>query len=421
VLDVRFIRENLESVRQNLLARGARADLERVLELDESRRELLNKLNEVRRQRNELSTLIQGRRPSDAERERGRQLKEREPELEKELSAVQTQFDAELSALPNLTRPGVPAGVSEEHNTEVRRWGQPPRFDFEPLDHVALLERHKLADFEAGAKVTGPKFYFLLNEAVLLEHALVRLGLERARAHGFQLMQTPDLARREVCRGTGFNPSGPERQIYTIEDEDLALIGTAEITLSGLHAGEVLEGTSLPRRYCGLSHCYRLEAGAAGRFGRGLYRVHQFTKVELFCYTHPDASDAMQEEILAIEEEIIQALELPYRVMLLCGGDSAAQSARTYDIEAWMPGRGEGGSYGEVTSTSNCTDYQARRLGIRYRDAHTKKNLFAHMLNGTAIACARTMVALLEVHQRGDGSIRIPDALRPYMGVDRIG
>jgi seryl-tRNA synthetase len=421
LLDVRFIRENLDHVRENLLARGARVDLTRLLELDEARRSLLSRLDDVRRQRNELSSQIQGRRPSDAERERGRELKEREPVLESELAQVKAQFDVELAALPNLTRPDVPAGVSEEHNLEVRRWGEVPRFSFEPLDHLALVERHRLVDFEGGAKVAGPKFYFLRDEAVLIEQALVRLALERARARGFTLLQTPDVARRDVCQGTGFNPSGPERQIYTIEGEDLALIGTSEITLSGLHADEILEGSHLPVRYCGLSHCYRVEAGGAGRFGRGLYRVHQFTKVELFAYAHPDMSDAMQQEILAIEEEVFQALELPYRVMLLCGGDAATQSARTYDIEAWMPGRGDGGSYGEVTSASNCTDYQARRLNIRYRDTETKKVSFVHMLNGTAISCARAMVALFENHQQEDGTIRIPKALQAYAGFEQIG
>jgi seryl-tRNA synthetase len=250
---------------------------------------------------------------------------------------------------------------------------------------------------------------------------MVRLALERARARGYTLMQTPDLARRDVCRGTGFNTTGPERQIYTVEDHDLALIGTAEITLSGLHADEILEAATLPRRYCGLSHCYRVEAGAAGRFGRGLYRVHQFTKVELFCYAHPDLSNQVQEEILALEEEVFQALELPYRVMLLCGGEAATQSARTYDIEAWMPGRGEGGSFGEVTSASNCTDYQARRLNIRFRDGEAGRNRWVHMLNGTAVSCARALVALFEIHQQADGSIRIPRALQPYTGFDRIG
>ena len=249
---------------------------------------------------------------------------------------------------------------------------------------------------------------------------MVRYALERIRAHGFTLFHTPDLARREVCAGTGYTASGPEKQIYTIEDEDLALIGTAEITLSGMHAGEMLEAEQLPLRYGGFSHCFRMEAGAAGRAGRGLYRVHQFSKVEMFAFTHPDESEPMHEEILEIEEEIFRGLEIPYRVLLLCGGDAATQSARTYDIEAWMPGR-EGGSYGEVTSASTCTDFQARRLGIRFRDPGTRKTRLVHMLNGTAIALPRALIPLMENHQQHDGAIEIPQALRPYTGFDRIG
>jgi seryl-tRNA synthetase len=421
VLDLRYIREHIDEVRANLAARGSRVDLDQLTKLDERRRRLVNELDDVRRQRNELSESIKGRKPTDAERARGRELKEAEPALEASLAQAEAELDALNRTIPNLTLPDVPPGVSEESNKEVRRWREPKRFGFTPLDHVALTERHALVDFEAGAKVAGQKFYFLKNEAVLLEHALVRLALDRTRARGFTLFQTPDLARREVCAGTGFNPEGPERQIYTIEDHDLALIGTAEITLSGMHADEIFEASSLPRRYAGLSHCYRVEAGAAGRFGRGLFRVHQFTKVEMFAYTRPEDSDAMHAELLAIEEEIFQALEIPYRVMLLCGGDSAAQSARTYDIEAWIPGRGEQGDWGEVTSTSNCTDYQARRLNIRYRDPEGGKVRHVHMLNGTAISCARALLAVIEIHQQADGSIAIPKALQPYTGFDRIG
>jgi len=421
VLDLKFIRENPDRVRANLLARGSSVDLDRLLALDEQRRSLVNELDEPRRLRNEHSAAIKGRRPSDAERERGRELKEAEPRLENELREAEAELDALNRSIPNLTQPDVPPGRDESANKLVRRWGEPPRFGFEPLDHVALSEKHDLVDFEGGAKVTGPKFYFLKNEAVLLEHALVRYALEILRARGFTLMQTPDLARREVCARTGYSPDGPERQIYTIEDSDLALIGTSEVTLSGLHAGDLLEPEQLPLRYGGLSHCFRVEAGGAGRVGRGLYRVHQFTKVEMFAYTHPDASEDMHHEFLAIEEQVFQGLELPYRVMLLCGGDAAAQSARTYDIEAWMPGRSEGGSYGEITSSSTCTDYQARRLGIRFRDASSGKSRFVHMLNGTAVATARLLIPLLEIHQQADGSIRIPKALQPYTGFDRIG
>jgi seryl-tRNA synthetase len=421
LLDLKLIREQTDAVRANLLARGALVDLDHILRVDEERRRLISKLNDLRQQRNDLSKSVKGRAPSEEERQLGRQLKDAEPALEADVAKIEAELDALCRALPNLTRPDVPPGVSEASNQVLRAVGEPPRFDFEPLDHMALAARHDLVDFDAGAKVTGQKFYFLKNELVLLEQALIRLALDRTHARGFTLWQTPDLARRAVCIGTGFATEGPERQIYTIEDADLALIGTAEITLSGMHADEIFEPSTLPRRYTGLSHCYRVEAGAAGRVGRGLYRVHQFTKVEMFAYTTPDQSEAMHEELLSIEEEIFQALELPYRVVLLCGGDSAAQSARTYDIEAWMPGRGGEGEWGEVTSTSTCTDYQARRLNIRYRDPETRKPAFVHMLNGTAIASPRCLVSLLEVHQQHDGSIRIPEALRGYAGFDRIG
>jgi seryl-tRNA synthetase len=420
VLDLRYVRENPDAVRENLRRRGAKADLDELLALDEERRRLVAELDGVRQKRNELAASLKGRKPSDDERARGRELKESEPRLEAEVARVEGALDERLRALPNMVLSEVPAGADEEHNRLVRTWGEPRRFDFPARDHLELAERLGILDFEAGAKTTGQKFYFLRDEGVLLEQSLVRYALDRARAHGFTLLQTPDLARREVCRGTGFNPSGPEKQIYTIEGEDLALIGTAEITLSGLHAGEIFEAASLPRKYCGMSHCFRMEAGAAGRYGRGLYRVHQFTKVELFAYTTPDASNAMQEAILALEEEIFQGLEIPYRVMLLCGGEAAPQSARTYDVEAWMPGR-DGGAYGEVTSASNCTDYQARRLDIRYRPREGERPRFVHMLNGTAIALSRGPIALLENHQQADGSIAIPAALRPYTGFDRIG
>ncbi len=421
MLDLRFIREHTEEVRENLRRRQVDVDLERLLALDGQRRSVQSQLQELQRQRNDLARSLKGRKPSDEERVRGRELKAQEPEIEAQISRVAEELDVLLAALPNLCRPDVPAGADESHNQLVRSWGEPPEFEFPAKDHIELAELHDLVDFAGGAKVAGQKFYFLRNEAVLLTQGLIRFALELARSHGFTLLQTPDLARREVCRGTGFAWSGPEKQTYTIEDEDLALIGTAEVTLSGLHQGDVLDADTLPRRYCGLSHCYRMEAGAAGRSGRGLSRVHQFEKVELFAYTHPDASEAMQQEILAIEEQIFQALEVPYRVMLLCGGDASPQSARTYDIEAWMPGRSEGGSYGEVTSASTCTDYQARRLDIRFKDRGRGKNRFVHMLNGTAIALPRVLIPILENHQRADGSIAIPKAIVPYAGLDRIG
>ncbi len=421
MLDLRLIRENTDEVFRNLERREVDFDLDGLLATDEARRSLQAELDALRRKRNELAKSMKGRKPTDDERSRGRELKEQEPRLEEELRAKEEDVDVRLRELPNLLRDDVPSGSTEDANVEIRRYGEIPSFDFEPRDHLALGELHGLFDFDGGAKVAGQKFYFLLEEAALLEHALVRYAIDHARAAGFILYQTPDLARREVCAGTGYTPRGPERQIYTIEDEDLALIGTAEITLGGLHQDEILEADSLPRLYCGLSHCFRTEAGAAGRATKGLYRVHQFTKVELFAFTLAEDSDAMHERLLALEEEIFRGLEIPFRVVKLCAGDLSAPSARTYDIEAWMPGRSEGGSYGEVTSTSNCTDYQARRLNIRYRDPSSGRPKFVHMLNGTAIASPRVLIPLLENHQQADGTIEIPKVLRPYAGFDRIG
>jgi seryl-tRNA synthetase len=421
VLDLKFIRENLEAVRLNCRRRRASVDLDRLASVDDERRACQTELDETRRRRNELAGSMKGRKPSDAEREEGKALKVREGELEARLEQVTAELVALHAAVPNMTHPDVPDGAGEQDNVEVRRTGEPADLGFAALDHVDLAARHDLIDFDAGARVTGQKFYFLKNEMVLLEQALVRFALDRLRANGFTLFQTPDLARSEIAAGIGFNPGGPETQVYSIAGQELVLVGTAEITLGGLHRDEILDPARLPLRYCGVSHCFRNEAGAAGRVGRGLYRVHQFTKVEMFAFTHPSESDALLEEFVAIEEGLFRDLEIPVRVMEICTGDLAAPKWRSYDVEAWMPGRTPGGSWGEVTSASNCTDYQARRLDVRFRDPETGRPRFVHMLNGTALAMSRTPIALLENHQRADGSIAIPKALVPYTGFARIG
>ena len=276
---------------------------------------------------------------------------------------------------------------------------------------------------EGGAKVAGHGFYYLRNEAVLLEMALVQFALQKLRKEGFTLYTTPDLARDDVLEGIGFIPRGPETQIYSIQNSDLNLVATAEITLGGLYKDEILDLGALPMKLCGLSHCFRTEAGAAGRASRGIYRVHQFTKVEMFGYTAPDtaASDALHAEIVRIEEEIFQSLKIPYRVIDTCTGDLGGPAYRKFDLEAWMPGRGDAGEYGEVTSASNCTDYQSRRLGIRCKSPEKKGTQFVHTLNGTAVACTRALIAILENNQQADGSISIPEVLRPWVGVDKIG
>ncbi|MCS7271612.1 MAG: serine--tRNA ligase, partial [Gemmataceae bacterium] len=330
---------------------------------------------------------------------------------------------AQLRLIPNLTHPAAPIGPDASANVVLRQVGQKRQFDFPPRDHVALCETLHLADFEGGAKVAGQKFYYLTHDGALLELALVQYALHKAMAHGYVPLITPDLARTEVLEGIGFLPRDPNpntRQIYTIADSELCLIATAEITLGGLHKDEIFDEAELPRRYVGLSHCFRTEAGAAGRETRGLYRVHQFTKVELFAFTTPEQSEALHEEIRTIEEEIFQGLGIPYQVVDTCTGDLGGPAYRKYDLEAWMPGRGSHGEYGEVTSTSNCTDYQARRLNIRYKSKNFKGTRFVHTLNGTAIACTRAMIAILENYQQADGTVVVPEVLRPWMGKERL-
>ena len=421
MLDLRFIVENLAAVRENCRNRGVEIDLDALVRLDAERRERLTEQQAVQEQRNKLARDMKGRKPSDEERALGKELKERDAALEEELVRLRDELAALHALVPNMTHPAAPIGHGEEENRELRRSGTPPKFGWKALDHVELAAKHDLIDFESAAKVAGQKFYYLKNELVLLEQALVRYSLDFLRKRGYTLFQTPDLARAEVAAGLGFNPRGAETNIYSIADSDLVLVGTAEITLGGLHQGEILEAESLPRRYAGLSHCFRVEGGAHGRASRGLYRVHQFTKVEMFAITTPEASEAMHEELVAIEEEIYRDLEVPFRVVDVCTGDLGAPAYRKYDLEAWMTCRGEGGGWGEITSTSNCTDYQARRLGVRFRDPASDKTRFCHLLNGTAVALSRAPVAILENHQQADGSISIPKALRPYTGFDRIG
>jgi seryl-tRNA synthetase len=425
MLDRKFIVENAAKVKENCAARGVKADVDRFVELDTARRQSQAKIEELNRQSNEVAKGI-GKAKDPAEREakkeEGRQLREQIGAIEQELTALAEQMDAIQRGIPNMTHPEAPRGAGDDANVEVAKGKTPlPKFDFTPVDHVALAEKLDLVDFEGGAKVTGHGFYFLKNEAVLLELALQRYAIDLLMGEGFTPTITPDLARNEVLHGTGYIPRGPETQIYSIADSDLSLVATAEITLGGLLSEQILEAEELPLKYCGISHCYRTEAGAGGRASRGLYRVHQFTKVEMFAFTLPDQSDAMLETIRALECRIFDGLGIPYRVIDTCIGDLGGPAYRKYDLEAWMPGRGERGEYGEVTSTSNCTDYQARRLNIRFRRKGEKGTQFVHTLNGTAVAISRAIVAILENYQQADGSIVVPEVLRKWVGKDRIG
>src|SRR5919199_1975493 len=399
MLDLRFVRENAEAVAENCKNRGVEANVDLVVGLADRRSELIRELNELRQRQNQLAKMV-GRERHPEARENliadSRATKELIPEREAELAAVEGRLREEMLEIPNMTHPDAHIGKDETENVEIRRVGEIPNFGFEPKDHVELGELLGIVDFEAGAKVAGSKFYFLRGDAVLLELGLVRYALDMLIERGYEPTITPDLARDEALIGTGFIPRGPETQIYSIEGSDLSLVATAEITLAGSLAGGILDEEKLPIRLAGLSHCFRTEAGSHGRASRGLYRVHQFTKVEMFGFTSPEQSDAMHEEILGIEEEIFQGLGIPYRVMDICTGDLGGAAYRKYDLEAWMPGRND---FGEVTSTSNTTDYQARRLAIRYRKEGGRPQLL-HTLNGTALAMSRALISLLEIYQQ---------------------
>ena len=424
MLDRKYIIQNPEAVQENCARRGVRCDVMQLVELDRRRLEKLQQTQELNQRANETSKSI-SKAKDDTERkeliERGRELRTQKDAAQSEHDALEQQILEIQNQIPNLTHPDVPTG-GEDDAKELSFGKSPkPEFDFKPQDHLQLGQQHDLFDFEAGARVAGSGFYFLRNAAVRLDLALQQFAVGYLADRGFTPLATPDLALTEILHGTGFNPRGPETQIYTIENTELNLVATAEITLGGMMSGEIVEAERLPIRLCGLSHCFRTEAGAAGRASKGLYRVHQFTKVEMFAFAAPDQSDALHDEMRDLECEIFDALEVPYRVIDTASGDLGGPAFRKFDLEAWMPGRGDQGEWGEVTSTSNCTDYQARRLNIRFKQSGQKGTEFVHTLNGTAVATGRAIIAILENHQRSDGSIAVPKSLQPWMGTDVIG
>ena len=424
MLDARFILENAELVAENCVRRGVEVDVPRFVELAQQRKSRQMELDELNRRANEVSKSIGKAKDAaqrEARKEEGRQLREQCGAIEAELARLVDELEGIQRRIPNMSHPAAPVGADDQANLEVRRGKTPvPTFDFKPLDHVELAEGLDLIDFAGGAKVAGHGFYFLKNDLVLLELALQRYALDVLMQEGFAPTITPDLARNEVLQGTGYIPRGPETQIYSIDGTDLSLVATAEITLGGLLAGETLDSEQLPIKLCGISHCYRTEAGAGGRASRGLYRVHQFTKVEMFAFTLPEQSDAMLDHLCELECRLFDGLGIPYRVVDTATGDLGGPAYRKFDLEAWMPGRGDGGEYGEVTSTSNCTDFQARRLNIRYKNKGEKGTHFVHTLNGTAIAISRALIAILENYQQANGTIRVPAVLQPLVGKELI-
>jgi len=407
MLDLRLIRRDPEAARTALARRGDAAGLDRVLDLDARRREILPELEALRAEQNEANAAIAAARKAGLGAEeaiaRMREVAGRAKVLGEELATVEGELQPALAALPNLPDP-----TAAPQDTVVRTWGEPPELGFEPMDHLELAGER--IDMERAARLSGSRFAYLRGDLVMLELALVRWTLDKVRRHGFEPVIPPVLVREEALYGTGFLPD-TEQQIYRLADDDLYLVGTSEVALASLHAGDILEADELPRRYAGFSSCFRREAGAAGKDTRGIFRVHQFDKVEMFCFVEPDASPAEHERLLAIEEEILQELGIPYRVVNIAVDDLGASAAKKYDCEAWLPSQSR---YRELTSCSNTTDYQARRLEIRHRAEGAKRPETLHTLNGTACAVGRTIIALLENGQREDGSVQLPEVLVPY-------
>ena len=423
MLDPKALNDRRDEIADSCEKRGVDVDLDSIARTYRDHNQLVTELGELNRKRNEHQK--SGKRKMDAgEREahtaEGRRFKDEVAAVEARLRESEAALTAAMGRLPNFLHPESPVG-GEEDFAELSRSGEIPQFDFEPRDHLAICEALDLVDFERAATVAGSKWYYLKNEATLLDLALQRYSLDVLIEEGFTPVTTPDVARPEIIEGLGFNPRGEETQIYSLSNADLCLVGTAEITLGGMYADTIFDEEELPLKLAGVSHCFRTEAGAAGRESKGLYRVHQFTKTEMFVFTTPEQSEEQHRDLLRIEQRIFDELEVPYRVIDVASGDLGAPAYRKFDIEAWMPGRGEGGEWGEITSTSNCTDFQARRLKLRFKRKGQKKNEILHTLNGTAISNARAILTLLEVNQQKDGSVRVPAVLQPYMGREQIG
>lgn len=408
MLDIKLIREQPDLVKSGIADKGfATAIVDEVLDLDRKRRELLVQTETLRARRNKLTV---------KDIEEGKKIKTELKELEGTLADVEEKLHQKLNEVPNLPLSQVPKGKNDKDNVEVRKWGEPKKFAFASKDHLELATKLGIIDFESGAKVSGSQFYFLQGAGALIELALVRFAFDLLSKEGFTPIITPDLAKSRYYLGTGYAPKGNEAQTYTIAGEDLGLVATAEVTLAGKHADEIIPENQLPLKYIGYSHCFRQEAGAYGKYSKGLYRVHQFTKAEMFIYCLPEESEKFHDLLLSMEEKIYQALNIPYRILEMCTGDLGAMAARKFDVEAWMPGRGE---YGEVTSTSNCTSYQSRNLNIKFK-RKTGETDFVHMLNGTAVATSRTVIAILENYQNADGTVTVPSVLVPYIGMETI-
>lgn len=407
MLDIRFIRENAERVQESAKQKGYNVDIRQLLELDDNRRELQQQVDELRTRRNEIAAQMKGGKPEQALVDEGKRLKIELAEREGYLVSAESECDEILKKVPNIIFEDVPLG-GEEDSVEIKVWGDKKTG---AKDHLDFALARDWVDFERGAKAAGAKFYYLKKELALLENAMLQFALSVVVKHGFEYMLVPHMVNMRTAEGAGFTPKGEGGNEYVIEGEDLTMIGTAEAPLTGYHADEILEEKDLPRLYAGYSPCYRKEAGTYGKHTRGLFRVHQFNKLEMYIFCLPEQSAEMHEKILAVEEEIWQTLGVPYHVINIAAGDLGAPAAKKYDLEYWSP---VDEKYRELTSCSNCTDFQARGLNIRVRRANGEVQS-VHTLNGTAISFARGLIAIIEHYQNDDGTLTVPEPLRRYL------
>lgn len=408
MLDVKFIRDNLELVDKSTKEKGYKIDVQKILELDDERKKVLVEVEDLRRERNEVAAKMKGGKPAPELIARGKEIKEQLAEKEAVLSSAEVEVDKLLKQVPNVIFEDVPLG-GEECSVEVKKWGDNHESG---VDHLDFAVKRDWVDFERGAKVAGAKFYYLKGELALLENALLQYGINKVLEHGFTYMTVPDMVSSRVSEGCGFNPRTSEQSDeYYVEGEDLAMIATAEMPLTGYHMDEIIDEEKLPLFYAGYSACFRKEAGTYGKYTRGLFRVHQFNKLEMYIFCLPEQSKELHEKILEIEEDIWQGLGIPYHVINVAAGDLGAPAAKKYDMEYWSPVNQK---YQEITSCSNCTDFQARAVNARVRRKDGSVE-FVHTLNGTAIPLARALVVLLENYATPEGKLRVPEVLKPYL------
>ena len=409
MLDIKFIRDNRKLVEETIKRRRVDVNLKHLLEIDDKRLELLKTVENLRRERKELA--------AKKDIEKGKHLKDKLNKLENALRAVEDEFLDYLEQVPNLLSKDVPEGNSEKDNAELKSWGKKPKFDFKPKDHVQIGRGLGIIDEENAAKVSGHGFYFLKDEAALLEFALINWVVRLLTKKGYIPVITPELVRKKFVEGTGYLPRREEPDIYKIEGEDLYLTATAEIPLAGMHSDQIINEEDLPLNYVGFSSAFRKEAGSYGKYSKGIFRVHQFDKVEIFKFVKPADTTSAFKEIVSLEEEIFQGLKIPYRIVNICAGEMSAAAYFKYDLEYWSPADD---TYREFTSASNTTNYQARRLNIKYRMRDGTVE-YVHTLNGTAIAISRTLIAILENYQQKDGSVKVPEVLRDFLGKNTLG